>query len=524
MNHRIVYRTTLDAVRQVATAACLMLLSSLPVWGQASQVPNAKQQFISPTGAAYDAGQVFMYVPNTFTKKSTWIGPDQGTQNTNPILLDNAGRAKIWGVGSYRQVLKDKNGLQIWDELTIAPPITSTAAVSGSGDFLPIGTILPIGGYTAPANYLFAFGQAVSRTTYADALTALTIASPVSCTSGGTTLSGITSTAQIRVGAPIEGSCLAPGTTVASIATPTSVVLNIAAIVTSSSAVRVFNWGNGDGSSTFNLPDLRGRVMPGADAMGGTAASRLTSTYYGVSASPPGAASTTNPSGAHTQTVAELAAHTHTGTTDSGGVDHTHTETTPQATTGQFVGPITANNGWSGTPPNNSGATGGASAFLHTHTFTTAAQGSSTPFSIVQPSVTVNYAIKVLNGTLPVVGVLSLGGMTGDILCGAGITCTSQTISFSGSAGITVGVSPIGGGVTTRVLFDNANVLGEYAISGTGSVAMTVSPALTGVPTAPTAAPGTNTTQLATTAFVAAAIVSPPLAASPYLFSDFGSF
>jgi len=34
------------------------------------------------------------------------------------------------------------------------------------------------------------------------------------------------------------------------------------------------------------------------------------------------------------------------------------------------------------------------------------------------------------------------------------------------------------------------------------------SPALTGVPTAPTAAPGTNTTQLATTAFVAAAIAA----------------
>lgn len=35
------------------------------------------------------------------------------------------------------------------------------------------------------------------------------------------------------------------------------------------------------------------------------------------------------------------------------------------------------------------------------------------------------------------------------------------------------------------------------------------SPALTGVPTAPTAAPGTNTTQLATTAFVATAAAAP---------------
>lgn len=35
------------------------------------------------------------------------------------------------------------------------------------------------------------------------------------------------------------------------------------------------------------------------------------------------------------------------------------------------------------------------------------------------------------------------------------------------------------------------------------------SPAMTGTPTAPTAAPGTNTTQVATTAFVARAIVLP---------------
>lgn len=36
-------------------------------------------------------------------------------------------------------------------------------------------------------------------------------------------------------------------------------------------------YGSGDGSSTFNLPDLRGRVAAGKDNMGGSAASRITS-------------------------------------------------------------------------------------------------------------------------------------------------------------------------------------------------------------------------------------------------------
>lgn len=42
-----------------------------------------------------------------------------------------------------------------------------------------------------------------------------------------------------------------------------------------------------------------------------------------------------------------------------------------------------------------------------------------------------------------------------------------------------VGSTVITSGTTTRVLYDNAGVLGEYAISGTGSVAMTTSPSFT---------------------------------------------
>lgn len=50
------------------------------------------------------------------------------------------------------------------------------------------------------------------------------------------------------------------------------------------------------------------------------------------------------------------------------------------------------------------------------------------------------------------------------------------------------------------------NGVGITAVTGTGSVVLAAAPALTGVPTAPTAAGGTNTTQIATTAFVAAAL------------------
>lgn len=90
---------------------------------------------------------------------------------------------------------------------------------------IPLGGGLPFIGSTAPnSSFVFPFGQAISRTTYA------TLFSLV-------------------------------GTT----------------------------YGTGDGSTTFNLPDFRGRVIAGKDDMGGSAASRLTSSFFGTSASALGA-------------------------------------------------------------------------------------------------------------------------------------------------------------------------------------------------------------------------------------------
>ena len=87
-------------------------------------------------------------------------------------------------------------------------------------------------------------------------------------------------------------------------------------------------YGSGDGSTTFNVPDLRGRIAAGKDDMGGSAASRLTSTYFGTSAAALGAVGGLE---SHTLTTAQLASHTH-GVTDPG-----HTHTTNAVTTGSGI-------------------------------------------------------------------------------------------------------------------------------------------------------------------------------------------
>jgi len=63
------------------------------------------------------------------------------------------------------------------------------------------------------------------------------------------------------------------------------------------------------------------------------------------------------------------------------------------------------------------------------------------------------------------------------------IDASTMVAVFTG--GITIGTTGIIGGTSGRVLYDNAGVVGEYAISGTGDVAMTGDPVFTNLITTP---------------------------------------
>ena len=88
------------------------------------------------------------------------------------------------------------------------------------------------------------------------------------------------------------------------------------------------DFGVGDGATTFNLPDLRGRVPAGKDDMGGVAANRITNGGSGVVGTTLGAAG-----GAENVTVATatMPSHSH-ARTGTGG------QMIGDSATGGFVG------------------------------------------------------------------------------------------------------------------------------------------------------------------------------------------
>lgn len=139
-------------------------------------------------------------------------------------------------------------------------------------------------------------------------------------------------------------------------------------------------YGACDGSTTFAVIDMRGRVAAGLDAGAG----RLTCTAV---------------SGCGVQSralgLSELPAHTHTasGRTSTETFTHTHPHTAPGAAIPVGSdGPATNASG-----PPTSGETGTESA-LHDHTFsvTTSSNGGGAAFSIVQPTIPVLKLLRVL--------------------------------------------------------------------------------------------------------------------------------
>lgn len=170
-------------------------------------------------------------------------------------------------------------------------------------------------------------------------------------------------------------------------------------------------YGSGDGSTTFNVPDLRNRVPAGKAAAG-------TFSALGGTAGAETANITTSHMPSHTHSIDHDHAsftsgsesdHTHSGTTSSNG-DHQHQ--TPFHTrdtydgSGNWAAYHPGADPYTGAEPTNVAGshqhtmtTGGGTAHSHSvdvpnYTGTSGSAGSGSAFSLVQPTLVLNYIIK----------------------------------------------------------------------------------------------------------------------------------
>ncbi|HWV45132.1 MAG TPA: tail fiber protein [Nitrospira sp.] len=247
---------------------------------------------------------------------------------------------------------------------------------------LPSGVMTEFAGKTAPSGWLLCYGQAISRTTYAGLFAALvptvgtptvTIASP-----GVFTLTGhglqigdavyLTTTGALPTGLSANTLYYVAATSFAAntftlTASRGGSAINTSGTQSGTHTLHASPHGIGDGSTTFNLPDMRGRSPSGADAMGGTAASRVTSGGSGIYGAAVGA---TGGEETHTLTSTEMPS-------------HSHTQQVTHGTSGGygFVDSTAASSSGTATSPTN-----------------TATAGSGGAHNNMEPTTILNYIIK----------------------------------------------------------------------------------------------------------------------------------
>lgn len=437
-------------MKSIFKAFLLLIALAAPVAyaaDTAGVLPPAKTQFFDANGNPLTSGTVDFYIPGTTTRKATWQDINETVLNTNPVVLDAAGRATILGFGTYRQIVKDKNGNVVWDQITSS---TGSGGSGGTvGDGIAVGTILPSVSPTVPTNYLLTYGQEVSRSTYSILLGKLTQSQSVICGAGSNTLSSVIDTSRINIGAAVEAACL-PASTFVTAKTSNSLTVNNLAIVSTTVNATFFFFGNGNGVSTFNIPDYRDYAVMGRGNMGGASSAVVSSTYCG---SDPNALNSTCGTQSKTLAILNLPPYTPLGTVVSTlGATSTAIPIRQYSTTGSSdLTKISASSNIAadaGTLSVN--ITGGTI----TSTFTGGAQGgSSTPFSILQPTRTVDFIIKVLPDiNISIASCLSLSDAgTG---CQSNTGTSAHTLPFLDGTNTWSGVNTF----TPGQVFNGANI------------------------------------------------------------------
>ena len=98
-----------------------------------SRLSNPKIQYSDDAGNPLPEGKLYFYDSGTTNFRTTYADSGLSIANSNPVLLDGAGRVpSIFLEGNYRAILTDKDDNQIWE----LDPVTGTSGSAQFSDWL----------------------------------------------------------------------------------------------------------------------------------------------------------------------------------------------------------------------------------------------------------------------------------------------------------------------------------------------------------------------------------------------------
>lgn len=224
----------------------------------ASLPPFFNSQFLGVTGLPAAGYLLYAFESGTSTPKDTYTDQDEGAENEHPIELDAAGRCSLWlGSGEYSFELRTPADALVerWDDVAGMP-------VASEEEFVPLE-----GGVTMTGRYNLAgaaqSGLQPTTLTQVQDLIATAVATLTAAVSAATPVGTIVAWLQGTL--PTGWLALEGGT--GSRTTHAALF-----------ALWSTTYGTGDGSTTFGLPDLRGRFPRGWDNAAGVDVGRALGT------------------------------------------------------------------------------------------------------------------------------------------------------------------------------------------------------------------------------------------------------
>lgn len=96
------------------------------------RILNQAPQYLLPDGSVNAGGKLYFFESDLTTPRNTWSDEAMTVLNSNPVVMDSAGRTTtdVWGDGEYGVVMADADDVTIWTR-------NNVQAAGGTGTTIP---------------------------------------------------------------------------------------------------------------------------------------------------------------------------------------------------------------------------------------------------------------------------------------------------------------------------------------------------------------------------------------------------